>query len=176
MEKKYSLNCYSVGEKYDKVMPGDGAIFEMFDEMSFINIGISNILESEKALLEKGKLDVYLSVIEGIVFIVASFDGKLVFDMPFNAGLYESFNFQKPESGYVCPIIIIDNSTNIIEAMRCIGFDIKFSQKLYDFAISQRENRIPNYDERLKDVYSRYSSEELIKFAIHKNVMKEVKF
>ena len=114
MEKKYSLNCYSVGEKYDKVMPGDGAIFEMTDGMSFINIGISNILESEKALLEKGKLDVYLSVIEGIVFIVASFDGKLVFDMPFNAGLYEDFNFQKPDSGYVCPIIIIDNSTNII--------------------------------------------------------------
>ena len=56
-----------------------------------------------------------------------------------------------------------------------IGFDMKFTQKLYEYARRQRENRIPNYDERLKDVYSRYSSEDLIKFAIHKNVMKEVK-
>lgn len=176
MNNEYGFTHYAVGEKYDKVMPGDGAIFEMTDGMSFINIGISDILESEKKLLSKGKLEVYLSVIEGIVFVVASFDGRLVFDMPFNAALYDEFNFQKPDTGYICPIIVIDNRTNIIEAMRCIGFDMKFSQKLYEFAISQRKNKIPNYDERLKDVYSRYSSEDLIKFAIHKNVMKEVKF
>ena len=175
MEKKYNLNYYAVGEKYDKVMPGDGAIFEMNDGMAFINIGISNILESEKALLEKGKLDVYLSVIEGIVFIVAYFDDKMVFDMPFNAGLYDNFNFQKPDSGYVCPIIIIDNSTNIIEAIRCIGFDTEFSKMLYEFSMKQRKDKIQNYDERLKSVYDRYSPNDIITFAIRKNVMKGLK-
>ena len=96
--------------------------------------------------------------------------------MPFNAGLYDKFNFDKPDGGYVCPIIAIENSSNIIEAIRCIGFDKTFSEKLYEFAIEQRKNKIKNYDERLKSVYSRYTPQDIIKFAIHKNIMKDVKF
>lgn len=176
MKNEYGFTHYAVGEKYDKVMGKDGAIFEMYDGMTFINIGLTNMLESEKSLIGKGDLDVYLSIIEGIVFVVASFNDKLVFDMPFNAGLYDKFNFDKPSGGYICPVIAIENSTNIIEAMRCIGFDAEFSRKLYEFSIKQRTEKIENYDERLKSIYSRYSPQDIIKFAIHKNIMKDVKF
>ena len=176
MKNEYGFTHYAVGEKYDKVMGKDGAIFEMYDGMAFINIGLTNMLESEKALFEKGKLDVYLSVIEGVVFIVASFADAMVLDMPFNAGLYNEFNFQKPDGGYICPVIAIENSTNIIETMRCIGFDAEFSRKLYEFSMKQITEKIENYDERLKSIYSRYSSRDIIKFAIHKNIMKDVKF
>ena len=175
MEKNYGFTCYNVGEKYDKVMGKDGAIFEMYDGMAFINIGLTGMLESEKEIINTGNLDVYLSVVEGIVFVVASFGDKLVFDMPFNAGLYKEFNFEKPDGGYICPIIAVENNTNIIEAIRCIGFDKIFSKKLYEFAMQQRENSIQNYDERLKSVYSRYSQQDIIKFAIHKNIIKDVK-
>lgn len=175
MEKKYGFTCYKVGEKYNKVMGKDGAIFEMHDGMAFINIGLTNMLESEKSLLEKGKLDIYLSVIEEIIFIVAYFDDKMVFDMPFNAGLYDEFNFQKPDVGIICPVIVIENSTNIIEAIRCIGFDAEFSKTLYEFSMKQRKDKIQNYDERLKNVYDRYSPKDIITFAICKNVMKGLK-
>ena len=66
MDNKYGFTCYSVGEKYDKVMGKDGAIFEMYDGMTFINIGLTDMLETEKSLIGKGNLDVYLSVIEGL--------------------------------------------------------------------------------------------------------------
>lgn len=165
--------CYCVGEKFDKVMGGDGAIFEMTEKNCFITIGLSEMTEDDVSVFESGKLDTYLSVVEGIVFISAKFAEDFIFDMPFNAGLYKEFNFKNPQPyGVFSPIVILDNNTNIIKAMRAVGFDPDFSYKLYVFAKRQWENKIINYDERLKSVYSRYSPQDIIKHAIAKNIVK----
>lgn len=88
---------YSVGDRFDKNLGGDGAIFEIHDDMFNIVIGMSDFTDEEIRILEAGKLDVYLSVVEGIVFITAKFAEMFIFDMPFNAGLYKEFDTERTE-------------------------------------------------------------------------------
>lgn len=161
---------YSVGEKYDKVMERDGAVFEMNSNVGIITVGISNITSDEYKIMREGKLDLYLSVVDGIIFVTIDFEHKLVFDMPFNSALYDSFEMEHPlDKGYFVPVIIVENTTNMITAIRAVGLDNNFSTKLYRFAKEQWKNRIQNYDERLKNVYNRWSVEEIISFAVAKN-------
>lgn len=67
-------------------------------------------------------------------------------------------------------MVAVDNDTNIIKAMRAIGFDAKFSSKLYKFA-KKWEDKTPNYDERLASIYERYSSQDILRCAVAKNVV-----
>jgi len=49
INEKHGFEFLAVGDKYDKVMSGDGAIFEMYGQTCSINIGISNPTEEEVA-------------------------------------------------------------------------------------------------------------------------------
>ena len=161
---------YAVGDRFDKNLGGDGAIFEIHDGMFNIVIGMSDFTDEEISALESGALDVYLTVIEGIVFVTAKFGDSFIFDMPFNAGLYKDFDTDISEkTGLVGVIFVIDNNDNIIKAMRGYGFDPVFTEYLYKFAKQQRKMGIDNYDEHLKKVYERYTAADIINFAIGKN-------
>lgn len=165
--------CYQVGEKYDKVMVEDGAIFELYKDYGLISISMANLTDDEISALGAGQLDIYLSVIEGIVFVVAEFKDKFIFDMPFNYGLYEKFELENPDPyGIMVPVIAVEGSNNIIKAIRAVGLDPEFSRKLYMFAEKQWRNKIENYDERLKSVYARYSAKDIIGYAIAKNIVR----
>ena len=128
MKNNEEFVCYCVGQKYDKVMSGEGAIFELVADKGYINIGFTDITAEETATIESGKLDISLTVIEGLVFITANFEDKLIFDMPFNAGLYTEFNIEDPAPyGYMVPIVAVDNRDNVIKALRVVGLDPEFS-------------------------------------------------
>ena len=167
------LICYQVGEKYDKVMKTDGAVFEMYDQNGVISISVTNLTEDEIFALDAGQLDIYLSVIEGIIFVVAEFKDKFIFDMPFNYGLYEKFELETPAPyGFTVSVIAVEGIDNTIKAMRVVGLDPEFSQKLYMFTEKQWRNKIQNYDERLQSVYARYTSKDILKHAIAKNIVR----
>ena len=118
------LICYQVGEKYDKVMKTDGAVFEMYDQNGVISISVTNLTEDEIFALDAGQLDIYLSVIEGIIFVVAEFKDKFIFDMPFNYGLYEKFELENPAPyGFTVSVIAVEGIDNTIKAMRVVGLD-----------------------------------------------------
>lgn len=166
---------YSVGDAFDKRMCGDGAIFEIHDDMFKIIIGMSDFKEDEIRTLENGTLDVYLSVIEGIIFITAKFGESFIFDMPFNAALYKEFNTDISENTSLAGVIfVIDNNDNTIKAMRGYGFDSVFTKYLYKFAKQQRVKGIENYDEHIKSVYERYTPADIINFAIGKNKARRI--
>lgn len=175
MGKEMEYTCYSVGDKFDKVMASDGAVFEIADQMFNVVIGMSDISDTEVSILDAGELDMYLSVVEGIVFVTAKFGNSFIFDMPFNAGLYKEFDTDFPENqGLMGVIFIIDNKDNIIRGMRAYGFDAEFTKKLYKFAKQQREEDVKDYDSHLKKVYDKYASEEIIDFAVAKNVVRRI--
>ena len=67
------------------------------------------------------------------------------------------------------PIVAVDNRDNVIKALRVVGLYSEFSAKLYSFAKKQWEDKISNFDERLQSVYSRYSTKDILRYAILKN-------
>ena len=170
IDKYEELTCHHVGQVFDKKLGGDGAIFEMIEDMGYIYIGFTDISEEEISVINSGKLDISLSVIDGVVFITAVFDDQLIMDMPFYAGLYNEFNIKDPTPyGYTVPIIVMENRTNVIKALRVVGFDPAFSAKLYSLAKEQWENKLTDYDIRLHNILISYLPNEIIKAAIMKN-------
>lgn len=175
MDKDLSYIRYSVGDKFDKKLEKDGAVFEVYDHTFNIVIGMSDFTDEEIKVLETGKLDIYLSAVEGIIFITAKFGDSFILDMPFNAGLYKEFDTELAENtGIAGAIFIIDNNDNTIKAMRGYGFDANFTKYLYKFARQQRENKINDYDEHVQKVYERYTPADIINFAIAKNVARRI--
>lgn len=161
---------YHVGQVFDKKIGGDGGRFELIGRMGHINIGFMDMTEEEISVINSGKLDIYLSLIENIAFITAVFDNRLILDMPFHAGLYPEFNIENPMNhGYFVPIIAVDNRDNVIKAIRVVGLDPDFSAKLYSIALSQCKCKPVEYDHQLQRIYQRYTQEGIIRRAIRRN-------
>ena len=164
------MTCLKAGAKFDKIMDSDGAVFEMFGGMCMITIGLTDIQKIELAILKNNEIDIYLSLIDDVIFISASFEDEILLDMPFNAALYKEFEFEAPEGrAIICPVVVVENRTNIIQAIRLLGFDPEFSEKLYRLAMKQRENGIDSYDERLRTINEQYHQRDIIGQAILKN-------
>ena len=173
MDKK--LVCYQLGQKYDMKMDGDGATFEVFDNQCILTIAMSKMSPDDIETLSAGKLNVYLAIIEGIIFITVTIGDDFVFDIPFNAGVYEKFTLENPAPyGFVVPIFIIENSNNTIQGMRVMGFDAEFSKKFYEASRKQFENKIPDFKGRIKSIYERFSTKDIIESSILKNKMRRI--
>ena len=169
-EEAEKFVSYHVGQVFDKKIGGDGGRFELIGRMGHINIGFMDMTEEEISVINSGKLDIYLSLIENIAFITAVFDNRLILDMPFHAGLYPDFNIENPMNhGYLVPIIAVDNRDNVIKAIRVAGLDPDFSAKLYSIALSQCKCKPMEYDYQLQRIYQRYTQEGIIRRAIRRN-------
>ena len=169
-EEAEEFVSYHVGQVFDKKIGGDGGRFELIGRMGHINIGFMDMTEEEISVINSGKLDIFLSLIENIAFITAVFDNRLILDMPFHAGLYPEFNIENPMNhGYFVPIIAVDNRDNVIKAIRVAGLDPDFSAKLYSIALSQCKCKPVEYDHQLQRIYQRYTQEGIIRRAIRRN-------
>lgn len=159
---------YYVGDKFNMKLGKDGAVFEVIDDQCMAVIGFTNITDEELSVLEKEPIDCRLSIINGIIFISFVFGKKkIIFNMPFNICLYSKFTLKNPYPyGYIIPIIIVENSTNIIKALRVLGWDNNFSFRFYKFCERQWTGGIENYTQRLNNVYNRYSDIEILKKSI----------
>ena len=51
------------------------------------------------------------------------------------------------------PIILVDRITGIIKALRVIGYDNKFSKKLYELLKTQWKNGVSDFENKIKKVY-----------------------
>ena len=130
---------FPVGDKFDKKIPHDGAIFEIHNNLCQCVIGLSNISKKEIAAVDRGKITFDLCYVDGIIFLCANFSGIMFFEMPFNMKLYDEFQLSDPgTNGYLMPVFLVDNETNTIMAMRGLGFKNEFSKKLYGFSKEQR--------------------------------------
>ncbi len=171
MNNSFEFQRYSVGDVFDMEMDGEGALFEVQDNMCKCVIGLNNISEKELQAVEKGNISVKLIEYEGITFIGMQFDKVLQFDMPFNMGVYDKCQFEDPGNlGYTVLIFLLDNSTNCVMAMRAIGLNNEFSRKLYEISVNQCEHQIENYNQKIDNIYQSISTEELLKNYISENV------
>lgn len=152
----------SVGDIFDVKLDADGAIFEVNDGQCIAVIGLTDITDEELSVLRKEPLDCRLSTIDGIIFISFSFGKKMIFNMPFNICLYSQFTLKSPYPyGYIIPIVIVENSTNIIKA-RVLGWDNDFSFRFYKLCETQLAKGVENYDQRLNKIYNTYSEIEIL--------------
>ncbi len=166
---------YSVGSKIDRPLDDEGGMFEIQDNVCHCIMGMRNITEQEAEAVSKGKVTVALSDINGIIFVIVKIDDILAFDMPFNMGNYDEFQLKEPnKGGYLMPIVFVDVDTQIIRAIRLVGFKNDFCQKLYELSQKQWECRITDYNERVNNIYKNYPTQALFKQGLIFNVFEGV--
>lgn len=113
--------------------------------------------------MQNRAVDAWLTSIDGILFVCLNIGGVLSFDMPFNMCLYDSFRLKEPDGhGFVMLVVLADQNTNEIKAMRVIGFDEPFSRKLYELCRKQWDEGIADYDARLQAVNAKYTTRQLM--------------
>ncbi len=161
--KRLGVNCLYVGGKLEKKMPVEGAVFEIEDSMCMCYISLENPTPQEIDAVQKRAVDVRLTSVDGVLFVCLNIGGVLSFDMPFNMCLYDSFRLEEPAGhGYVMPIVFADQNTNVIKALRGIGFDEPFSRKLYELCRKQWYEGVADYDARLQAANVRYTTRQLM--------------
>ena len=117
-DKELGFTCYQVGKPYDRIMHSDGAVLEIHDNLCMCSIGLTDVSVAEALAVERGKLKLSLTYVNGIIFVCVNVADKLLFDMPFNVCLYDKFPLDEPGSGcYMMPIVLVENRTNIIKAI-----------------------------------------------------------
>ena len=161
--KKLGVTCLHVGGRLERAMPEEGAVFEIEDSMCMCYISLKNPTRQEIDAVQNRTVDVRLTSVDGVLFVCLNIGGVLSFDMPFNMCLYDSFRLEEPAGhGYVMPIVFADQNTNVIKALRVIGFDEPFSRKLYELCRKQWDEGVADYDARLQVVNVRYTTRQLI--------------
>ena len=162
---------YSVGGKFDKKMPQDGAIFEIQNNLCQCVIGLRNISKKEIAAVDRGKITFDLCYVNGIIFLCANFSEIMFFEMPFNMKLYDKFQLTDPgTNGYLMPVFLVDNETNTIMAMRGLGFKNEFSRKLYELSNEQWTKGVEDYNTKLEKTYLTHPRSKLLDNRIAQNV------
>lgn len=162
--KNLGVTCLHVGGKLERVMPEEGAVFEIEDSMCMCYISLTNPNKQEIDAVQNRAVDVRLTSVDGILFVCLNIGGVLSFDMPFNMCLYDSFRLKEPvECGFVMPIVLADQNTNAIKALRVIGFDESFSRKLYELCRKQWDEGVTDYDARMQTVNAKYDTRQLMK-------------
>lgn len=165
----FGISCYQVGEPYDKVMPEDGAVFEIWDGICILSIGLTGISKKELETIQNGQMLLSFNIIDEVIFICADFNNVLSFEAPFHAGLYKDFHLPKVTraGGYMLPIILVDNATNIIAAIRVAALDQVFSELLYRSAYQQRGFSTEHYNEKLTSIFSLYGPGDILRDSIY---------
>lgn len=161
------LKKYCVGEKIEIPFEGEGAKVEADGNMLFCFIGMKNISDRERKAVERGRISVFLSTIENVIFTGLSIDGCLLFDMPFYMRLYKEFKLIDPEKcDYFMPIILFDLETGIIKAIRLVGLNNQMSRNFFELSKEQWRFGISDYDDTLKDIWKRFTTEDIFRQSI----------
>ena len=71
-EKDFGFTCYQVGKPYDKIMRRDGAVLEICENLCMCSIGLTDVSMAEALAVERGKLKLSLTYVNGIIFLCAN--------------------------------------------------------------------------------------------------------
>ena len=153
--KNLGMTCLGVGQKFDGKILGEGAVFDADEYFNFCYIFLDTPSEREIEAISSGKITFTLRLKDEIIYFHMEANGILDFFAPFNMCLYDNFRLVKPiNRNYVMPIILVDTQTKIIKALRVIGYDNRFSQKLYELAHTQWVNGVSDFYDKIKKTES----------------------
>lgn len=123
--------------------------------------------------VRNGNVKLGLSNVGGILFLLAKFGSENWIDLPYHYAFSEPYDMSEltdPSKGYSLTVVVFDNRTGIVKAIRLIAMPYQMSllfNKLVgiqkEFVASGFKVDTAAYDANLVSVYSSYSTDELVK-------------
>jgi hypothetical protein len=120
---------------------------------------------------QKGTASFSLVEVDGVLFFLSRFGDLKWQEAPYHVRLSQPFEVEKPTftdgTGYALTVILVDADTGIIKALRMIGLPTGLSLKFIDAVERQLKESFNHaeYLSRVKGVYNRYSTMDLVKLS-----------
>lgn len=170
-----NLIKFAVGQQSPIAPKSEGPYFEWSENGALMYLFLDSPTEKEIAGVKKGELQIGITPIPPVLFILAKISGCGTgwMDMPFTIMKYKSQAFMLPEikdnQGILLQITLIDCRTNIVKAIRGISLSTDLSRAMRDEFIMQTKRP---YDDKIYlckvlEIQRYYSSKDLAKRAQH---------
>ncbi len=165
------MNIYQVGSKYGELVGEEGIKIDVTDSGIIMNVKFFNPSSKEIKNISKDKIKLELVKRNGILFFVIKFGNMQWMDAPYTPHLSKNLSHIKEISqnqGFLLNIILADSRNGEIKSMRAIGISNSKSVMLKEFIEDElkKEFDIRLYDLNLRKVYSRYSTQDLLKYKL----------
>lgn len=169
-----------VGKVYPGWTPGtypEGVVFDFSGSGAITLLSYNRPKMNEIFNVRRGKIRVGIFNVRGIEFVLMKFGNLPWVDAPYHIVLSKPFEITEIKDydlshGYAWSIVMFDNLTGIVKAIRFVTMPHKTSLKLYDaiqiqkdFAASGREFNAISYIRTIDEIYARYSTNDLVKMA-----------
>lgn len=144
----------------------DGVRFDMTDGGGVLGIFFSRPKASEKKSFQAG-LSMRFRVVDDIIFLLVRMGTDQWMDAPYNRHLSRHLtHLDRPSEGMGLAVhaMLVDASTGVLVAQKLVGLSTDGSNALID-AI-QAQPAIPDYDLRLRRVFSQYRTTDLLEGAV----------
>lgn len=161
---------FKVGKPYQeglKRIP-EGMTFIYNQGGGFLRIVFKRPLDSEIKEITQGKIKLGLLEEDGILFFFIKFGELPWMDAPYNVGLskfYDLEDLTDEKRGYTFQIVLIDEITGIVKALRLIELPHEMSKRFKELVEKQKKSRIRDYETVLNRIYSKYETEALVEDA-----------
>lgn len=150
-----------VGKEFPLTKINNGLMFDFREDTGFVLfVGLANVDEKEVELFKKGTLNLSLSYVDEIIFLLLEMRGFIEnSDAPFHIGLskepLESFKLDKNETSYGLSIYLVDIIDNTLKAIRVVGLGENFSDILYQMVEHQSREKldIDKYNMKLHNIF-----------------------
>lgn len=170
MDNKYKYFHYGVGERLDVKISDEGSVLRFGDGIIECVIALKDITQAERDAVSKGGIKVYLSYIEDFAFICLGIGDNLIYELPLESYKLPDEEVEGLKDGIFMPIVLMDYDTNIVQAIRGIGFDKAFSEKIYNMLVMERQNIPEDYAGDVLNLFSKYTTKEIIEKSFAKQI------
>jgi hypothetical protein len=163
-----------VGQKYP--LPTQQGTTLDYTESGFIlTICLPQLTQREIVSYKSGGYRFELLEKENVMFLLHEFKpGCPLSDAPFNIAQYKDGREKHlPDSipdgeGFGLQVTVVEQTTNVVKALRLIGLSTRFSNSLLDICKRQVANPISDdeYHASVNKVYNNYSSKQLARFSL----------
>lgn len=125
--------------------------------------------ELERSSIQKGEASFGLYVHGPVIFLLHRFGEMLWHDAPYNWWRVSEEHRRIPEvlDGLhaLLKVVLVDTATGLVAALRALTFSADFTRRLHEAILQQSKQPCSRsqYDETIREVYSRFAIEELVR-------------
>ena len=166
------MRIIEVGKVFDENMPQfSGAQLGLFGDGLSLIMSIPNCREEIIKDVNKGEFELALTIKDGLMFFLFRLNSIGWADAPFTLKYYDNFDTENFDYDKI-QVFLIDANNGILKAMCTICPNDKFKEELKkEFKRQNNEDHFNDYEyaQKMQDIYSKYSSEDLLKSSIVKS-------